>query len=66
LRKYLLVGATRSHSYDNQLLDASSLNEIFTNLGTEFSGATIKITGNPGVGTCNQSIATAKGWTVTG
>lgn len=64
LRSSLLVNATRSHSYLNQLLDATALNEIFTNLGTAFSGATITITGNPGAGTCNQSIATSKGWTV--
>lgn len=61
----LLVGATRSHGfYVNQLLDAAALNEIFTNLGTAISGATLTITGNPGVGTCNQSIATSKGWTI--
>lgn len=64
LRRSLLIGATRSHSYANQLLDATALNEIFANLGTAFSGATISITGNPGSGTCNQSIATTKGWTV--
>lgn len=64
ITKSLAFGAKVSHSYSNQLLDANALNEIFTNLGTANSGATITITGNPGVNTCNQSIATSKGWTV--
>ncbi len=64
LRRSLLTGATRTHSYANQLLDAAALNEIFTNLGTAAGAQNITITGNPGAGTCNQTIATAKGWTV--
>jgi hypothetical protein len=62
--KSLAYGAKVTHSYVNQLLGATALNEIFTNLGTANSGASITITGNPGAATCNQSIATAKGWTV--
>jgi|688.fasta_scaffold397084_2 hypothetical protein len=62
--KSLMYGTKVTHSYANQLLDAAALNEIFTNLGTANAGATITITGNPGAATCNQSIATAKGWTV--
>lgn len=57
-------GLKISHSIANQLLDAAELNKYFTNLGTANSGASITITGNPGANTCNQSIATAKGWTV--
>lgn len=64
IQRVLWYGLTRTHSFANQLLDAAALNEIFTNLGTANSGATITITGNPGANTCNQSIATAKGWTV--
>jgi hypothetical protein len=64
IQKVLWYGLTRSHGFPNQLLDNTSLNEIFTNLGTAVSGASITITGNPGAATCNQSIATAKGWTV--
>ena len=45
-------------------LNAAALNKIFTDLGTVTS-ATITITGTPGAATCNRSIATAKGWTVT-
>ena len=44
-------------------LDATALNTLFGDLPV-LSGKTIKITGNPGAGTCDTSIATSKGWTV--
>lgn len=44
-------------------LDATALNTLFGDLPT-LSGKTIKITGALGAGTCNTSIATGKGWTV--
>lgn len=47
-------------------LSATALNEIFTNLSATGTGKTITITNNPGAATCTRSIATAKGWTVTG
>ena len=50
-------------SYTN--LDATALNQLFTDLPT-LTGKTINITGSLGAGTCDKSIATAKGWTVTG
>ena len=46
-------------------LNAAALNKVFTDLGTVASG-TITITSTPGAATCNRSLATAKGWTVTG
>lgn len=49
-------------SYTN--LSASALNTLFGDLPT-LTGKTIKITGATGAATCNTSIATAKGWTVT-
>lgn len=58
-----VFGIRADVSFANCLLGASALNTIFSNLGT-VSGKTITITGNPGAGTCNQSIATGKGWTV--
>ena len=64
VKRSLLYNIKVTHSYANQLLDTTALNEIFTNLGTANAGASITITGNPGAATCNQSIATAKGWTV--
>jgi len=48
-------------SYTN--LDATALNQLFTDLPT-LTGKTINITGSLGAGTCDRSIATAKGWTV--
>ena len=54
---------TVSVSYCN--LNAAALNKIFTDLGTVTSG-TITISYAPGAATCNRSIATTKGWTVTG
>jgi len=46
-------------------LDASALNDIFTDLPT-LSGRTININGCLGSATCNRTIATSKGWTVIG
>lgn len=62
--KSLLYNIKVTHSYVNQLLDAASLNEIYTNLGTANSGATLTITGNQGAGASDTSIATSKGWTI--
>jgi surface protein len=46
-------------------LSATALNEIYTNLPTVV-GQTITVTGNYGVASDDPTIATAKGWTVTG
>ena len=46
-------------------LGTAALNQLFTDLPTIVS-KTINITGTPGAATCTRSIATAKGWTVTG
>jgi surface protein len=46
-------------------LSATALDEIYTNLPTVTS-QTITVTGNYGTATDTPSIATAKGWTVTG
>ena len=62
-----ILNMTESLSVVYCAMSASDLNTLFTNLGmadTSLS-ATITITGNPGAGSCNQSIATAKGWIVT-
>lgn len=64
IKRSLITGLKFTHSYINQLLDSNALNEIFTNLGTANAGATITITGNHGAATCNQSLATSKGWTI--
>ena len=64
LTKGALSGTVTSISYVNCRLSATELNDIFTNLGTVTS-KTITITGNWGADTCDQTIATNKGWTVT-
>ena len=45
-------------------MDATALNQMFTDMPS-VTGKTCVVTGNPGAGTCNTAIATAKGWTVT-
>jgi hypothetical protein len=45
-------------------LDATALDALFGDLPT-ITGKTIKITANTGVATCDKTIATNKGWTVT-
>jgi hypothetical protein len=53
-------------SYLNCNLSATALNDIYTNLYGTVTSKTITVTGNWGTATDNPSIATAKGWTVTG
>lgn len=54
-----------SFSVANCKLSATALNEIYTNLPT-VTGQTITVTGNYGAASDDPTIATAKGWTVTG
>ena len=68
----LAVGRTNgirySISYAGCKLSAAQLNAIFTGLGTADNARgqqTVTITGNYGAATCDQTIATGKGWTVT-
>ena len=44
----------------------NALDAIYTNLASGVTAQTITVTGNWGVATDTPSIATAKGWTVTG
>jgi len=46
-------------------ISAVNLNDIFSRLPT-VTGKTISINGNPGAAACDRTIATARGWTVTG
>lgn len=59
-----LSGSSMAMSLASCNLNTAALNRIFTDLGTVTS-ATITITGTPGATTCDRTIATAKGWTVT-
>jgi hypothetical protein len=54
---------TRLYCQRNRL-DAAGLDALFGTLHGNPGVKTVYIKGNPGAGTCTQSIATAKGWTV--
>ena len=54
-----------SFSLTNAKLSATALNDMYTALPT-VAGQTVTVTGNYGTATDTPSIATAKGWTVTG
>lgn len=58
--------STTSITLAGSNLNAAALNKVFTDLGTAASSASINVTGTPGATTCDRTIATAKGWTVTG
>lgn len=60
-----LTGIRFSFSVANCKLSAARLNELYGNLPVVV-GQTITVTGNYGTATDDTSIATAKGWTVTG
>ena len=65
LSRIAATGFKYTFSVANCKLSAAALDEIYTNLPT-VTGQTITVTGNWGAATDNPSIATAKGWTVTG
>jgi hypothetical protein len=48
------------------MLAAAELNTIYTNLGTAVGSQTITVTGNWGTTGDDTTIATNKGWTVSG
>ncbi len=65
LVKVSMTGMKASFSVANCKLSAARLNEIYSNLAN-VAGQTITVTGNYGTATDDPTIATAKGWTVTG
>ena len=52
--------------FTNCLMSATELNALYTSLATVATAQTITVTGNYGTTGDNPSIATAKGWIVTG
>lgn len=60
-----LQGTKVSHSFEGCAMQAPALEAMFAGLATVVD-QTVTITGNPGAATCDRTIATAKGWTVTG
>jgi hypothetical protein len=59
------AGISPQINVSNTSLGTAALDQLFTDLPTVTS-RTINITGTPGAATCTRSIATAKGWSVTG
>lgn len=60
----LFAGTSPQIDVSNTMLDATALNQLFTDLPT-LTGKIIKITSALGATTCDKSIANSKGWTVT-
>jgi len=60
----LFAGTTISCDVKYNNMSAAAINTMFGDLPT-VTGRTVVVTGNPGAATCDTSIATAKGWTVT-
>ena len=65
LSKVSMTGMKVSFSVASCKLSAARLNEIYSNLAN-VTGQTITVTGNYGTASDDPTIATAKGWTVTG
>lgn len=63
ISRMLMTGIKETINTGNGAMTAAALNELFGNLAT-VTGKTITVTNQPGAATCDQSIATAKGWTV--
>ena len=62
--KRMLMPFRFTFSVANAKMSANALNEMFSILPT-VTGQTVTITGNYGASTCDTTIATDKGWTVT-
>jgi surface protein len=65
LQRFIATGLTRGVVLSNNLMSATEINNFFTSLGTASGAQTIVVTGNPGAATCDVTIATLKGFTVT-
>jgi len=66
LKRMGITNINASFSVANCALDSNALNEIYTNVSATGAGKTITVTGNWGTANDNPSIATAKGWAVSG
>lgn len=66
LKRMRITNINASFTLTNCSLDSNALNEIYTNVSATGAGKTITVTGNWGTANDNPSIATAKGWTVSG
>jgi hypothetical protein len=65
VERFVCPGLTRGFDISGNAMSETALNEMFTSLGTASGSQTIIVTGNPGAATCNTTIATTKGFSVT-
>jgi len=65
LEEMELQGLTIGFSIVNARMTATALNNLMTSLGTASGSQTLNFRGNPGAATCDTTIATSKGFTVT-
>jgi len=66
LSSIILTGLRYAVDVSGMRLDGTALNALYTSLGTAAGAQTITVTNNHGTVDDTPSIATAKGWTVTG
>ena len=66
LQSVILTGLTRGVSVANASLSSTALDALYTSLGTAAGSQTITVSGNYGTTGDDPSIATAKGFTVSG
>jgi hypothetical protein len=64
-RKVEATGIGQTFSVYNNRMSTAELENLFTSLPT-VSGKSVNIGANAGTATCDRTIATAKGWTVSG
>lgn len=65
LRKLIMPGLTVGISINSCAFQAQELDDFFTSLGTASGSPVIDVKDNPGSATCDTTIATSKGFTVT-
>ena len=66
LQSVVLTGLTRGVSVANASLSSTALDALYTSLGTAAGSQTITVSGNYGTTGDDPSIATGKGWTISG
>ena len=64
LQRVQITGIASTFSLRFASLSAAALDELMTNCAT-VTGKTMNLSNNPGASTCDTTIATNKGWTVT-
>ena len=66
LSSVILTGCKYTVSVANGVLSGTALDALYTSLGTAAGSQTITVSGNHGTSSDTPSIATAKGWTISG